>query len=265
MNEATYGIQKKNWIVVYGRPKTGKTTILIGMAAYIYRNFNKRIILFNFEDTEVDLLKLFACFCINVDYGSAFGGRLNPADKQRYYAFSRSLKDAEVPDEKGYKKAFIVEQCMGANVAHLKAKIEEYKADIAIINGAYLLKDGSRKTMDMDWKVITNISRSVKQLAREMDIPIFGVCQENQDGKVAYADAFNQDADLVLNIESVLLADKQRIAKLQIKYIRTGIPCTFHINSKPGLEISEREGVIEAAPTPDAGKKKGPPPIFAVR
>lgn len=242
LNRETHGIQGGNWIVLYGRPKSGKTTITVGAMANIFQNANKRIGIFNFEDDEKDLLMLFTCFLCNVDYLLCKDGKLNPADEARYEATCDELSKY---DGKNGSKLFFVEQCKGSDLHHVKARIQEFALDIAVINGVYFVKDYGAKKTDMDWKVMTNLSRNAKQIARELNVAIIGITQANrQQGEVAYADAFEQDCDALMKVTPHQFEDGVRGSKFELQCVRGGgSPIEFFVNSRPGLENRERTGI----------------------
>ncbi len=242
LNKETHGMQGGQWIVLYGRPKSGKTTITTGAMANVFKNFNKRIGIFNFEDDEKDLMMLFTCFLCNVDYLLCKDGKLNPADDARYMA---TCDELHTYDGKDGSKLFFVEQCKGSDLNHIKARIEEFSLDIAVINGVYFVKDYGSKKTDMDWKVMTNLSRNAKQIARELNVTIIGITQANrQAGEVAYADAFEQDCDALIKVTPHVFEDAIRGSKFELQCVRGGgSPVEFYINSRPGLENSERVGI----------------------
>ena len=254
LNKQTHGIVGGNWIVIYGRPKSGKTTVTIGALASIFKNSQTRMGVFNFEDDEKDLLMLFVCFLCNVDYMLAKEGTLNPADDLR---FQETLKEIGAYDGKDGSKLFFVEQCKGADLNYIKSRIEEYALNIAVINGVYFVKDGSSKKTDMDWKVMTNLSRNAKQVARETDCAIIGITQANRDkGEVAYADAFEQDCDTLIKLTPQKFEDGTRGSEFDLQCVRGGgEPEKFYVNSRPGLEITERTGVHIAQQTPQQNSK----------
>lgn len=242
LNIQTGGIKKKDWIVKYGRPGSGKTTTTVGEIAYIFKRTNLRCGIFNFEDDEVELLNLFACFLCNVDYNLCKRGQLNPADERLY---KKTLEELVHFAGLNSGKCFFVEQCKGTDLNHIKSRIEEFALDIAVINGVYFVKDHGSKKTDMDWKVMTNLSRGCKQIARETDVALMGINQANRaKEEVAYSDAFTQDADVIIKIEPHIFEDKVRGAKMLLEKVRAGgEPTSFFINSRPGLELKERTGI----------------------
>ena len=120
LNDETMGILPKGWYVFFARPGAGKTTTVIGCAAYIFSRFNKRIGVFNFEDDEEDLLMLFTCYLAGIDFILCKHGKLNPADEERYETACNELTQYTNKTD----KCFLVEQAQGCNMAQIKSKIE---------------------------------------------------------------------------------------------------------------------------------------------
>lgn len=238
LNEQTMGLKKGDWIVEYGRPKAGKTSIVIAALQRIYEKGRIRVGVFNFEDSEWDILRLFQAYRARVDYFSLKRNELSDIEKVRYTEACRSLvKEADEG------KLFFVENCPGADLNHIKGRIDEFNLDVVVINGVYFLKDVGTKKIDMDWKAVTNISRNAKQIAKEKQVAIIGITQANrQTEQVAYADAFTQDCDAMIKIEPVKRSNETREmwTKCSLEHVRGGgMPIDFCIYTKLGISIQE--------------------------
>lgn len=238
LNEQTMGIKKGDWIVEYGRPKAGKTSIVVAALERIYENGKIRVGVFNFEDSEFDILCLFMAYRAKVDYFDLKRGRLNEEERARYDAACDSIVE-----ERAVGKLFFVENCPGADINHIKSRIDEFSLDVVVINGVYFLKDVGSKKVDMDWKVVTNISRGCKQLAKEKQVAIIGITQANrQSEQVAYADAFTQDCDAMIKVEPIkrIKETKEMWTKCSLEYARGGgQPTEFCIYTKLGIALQE--------------------------
>jgi hypothetical protein len=106
----------------------------------------------------------------------------------------------------------------GGGIAWLQGKIREYKPDLVIVDGMYLMKDDRTKTRAIDWKNITHISQDVKLTCNAFNVPIIGVTQANRGAEtkngedlteLAFADAIGMDADLVLRIKKMVKWNEQ--------------------------------------------------------
>lgn len=238
LNDETMGILPKGWYVFYARPGAGKTTTVIGSAAFIFERFNKRIGVFNFEDEEEDILMLFTCYLAGIDFILCKHGKLNPADEARYETACNELAQYTNKTD----KCFIVEQAQGCNMAQIKSKIEEYSLDIAIINGVYFIKNpegGARG--NKQWEDTQAVSRACKEVAKATGCAIIGVTQANRDGEVAFTDAFNQDCDGLFKLEPHTFPDRQGVKVTAIKIRGGGRLTEFYVDNYPGLSIVERE------------------------
>lgn len=237
LNEQTMGLKKGDWFVEYGRPKSGKTSMVIAALQRIYEKAKIRIGVFNFEDSEWDILRLFQAYRARVDYFDLKHGKLSDIEKRRYTECCNSLsKEAELG------KLFFVENCPGADVNHIKGRIDEFNLDVVVINGVYFLKDVGSKKLDVDWKVITNVSRNIKQMAKEKQVVVIGITQANKQSEVAYSDAFAQDCDAMIKVEPIKRSNetKEMWTKCSLEYVRGGgMPIDFCIYTKLGISVQE--------------------------
>jgi hypothetical protein len=235
INWNTHGIQPGNWIILYGRPKSGKTTLAVGVCASIFSGYNKRIGLFNFEDVKEDLMLLFYCYLAGADYLSAKKGIGNAIDKENIRKVIEQVK--QLKSEKG--RLFIVEDCRRPNLTYIAKRIRELRLDVVILNGVYFLAPSDPESQ-------TNLSRAVKQMAKEEKCAIIGVHQANQfHGRAAYSDAFNQDCDAMIKVEPHIFNDRTTGSKLELQLVRGGGSATeVLIESKPGVTLAEREDVM---------------------
>ena len=257
LNEQTMGIKKGDWIIEYGRPKSGKTSIVVAALERIYEKAKVRVGVFNFEDSPFDILRLFQSYRAKVDYFDLKRGYLPEGDIKRYEEACASLK---TEGESG--KLFFVEECPGADLNHIKSRIDEFSLDIVVINGVYFLKDVGSKKIDMDWKAVTNISRQAKQLAKEKQVAIIGITQANrQSEQVAYADAFSQDCDAMIKIEPIkrIKETKEMWTKCNLELARGGgQPTEFCIYTKLGISIQEVDFPEDEIKVENPAEKKGP-------
>jgi hypothetical protein len=94
------------------------------------------------------------------------------------------------------------------NVEFIESKIRQYKPDVVYIDGVYMLKSQGKS----DWEKQTEISRAIKQVALNLNVPIVGTMQANRGGAtssklgtqhVAYSDAYAQDCDYLIALNRV--------------------------------------------------------------
>lgn len=85
------------------------------------------------------------------------------------------------------------------NVAQITGLIAEYEIDALVVDGTYFLQATfGKRSMSRGWENISMVSEELKNLSHTQSLPILSVSQTNDDGKVAYSRAIEQDSDMVL-------------------------------------------------------------------
>jgi hypothetical protein len=248
LNEATQGLKKQNFIVIYGRPKSMKTWVALKIAVNAYLEGRRRVLFYSREMSPEELLGRAACIIAKVDYNEFLNGRLQPHVRDHLFRVLEELADDERSggSTTGRPPFFVVvsdrEATDGGGVSWLQAKIEEFDPDIAFVDGMYLMKDDRTKSRTIDWKNITHISQDIKLTARRFDIPIVGITQANRGAEkstgddlteLAFADALGMDADAVFRVKKHMRVDpvlKKKITEL--------------LFTAPGLREGQFEGIV---------------------
>lgn len=212
LNEDTQGMHEGQFIVIYGRPKSMKTWVALYIAAVAYLK-GMRVLVWSLEMSEMQILKRVACLIAQVDYDKFKKARLDPATAQKVWQILWSIRDEELIKLKnsGHQSALMATRPKGGTgVTSLQAKIKEFKPDLVIVDGMYLMRDDRQRVRNVDWKSIAHISQDLKTTAGQFDIPIIGVTQANRGAdkdpkkadlsELAYADALAQDCDLCLRV-----------------------------------------------------------------
>jgi len=288
LNEATQGMKKQNFIVVYGRPKSMKTWWSLKIAVSAYVDARRRVLFYSREMSHDEILGRAACILAKVDYHEYLNGRLQPHIRDHLFQVLAEL----VEDEKsagsnngGRNPFFIVttdrDSEDGGGVSWLQAKIEETEPDIAFVDGMYLMKDDRTKSRSIDWKNISHISQDLKLTARRFDIPIVGITQAKRSAEqshgedlteLAFADSIGMDADCVFRVSKKFHIDpvlKKKVVDLLITapgvresgvfegmVIRADPGHTFELRKVlTGLDADERAnyGESSSASRPEGG------------
>lgn len=200
----TSGLQPANLIVIAGRPSMGKTTFALNIAEHILLNSKKSIIMFSMEmQSEQLAIKLLASLSkINIQNIST--GKLNKTDWKKLSANIAFMAT---------KKLFI-DDTGSLNPIEIRNRIKKTikkngKTSLVIIDYLQLMKiPGTRETRTTE---ISEITRSLKMIAKEFNIPVLALSQLNrnleqrQDKRPMMSDlresgAIEQDADLILFI-----------------------------------------------------------------
>lgn len=213
LNEDTQGMHSSQFIVLYGRPKSMKTWIALVIACFAYLK-GMRVLIWSLEMNEIQLLKRIACIICAVDYDKFKKGKLDPATQQRVWQVLMAIRDEELVkvSHSGHAPALLVVHPRGDTngISSLQAKIREFKPDLALVDGMYLMRDDRQKVRSIDWKAITHISQDLKRTASLFQIPIIGVTQANRGAdkdpkkadlmELSYSDALAQDCDLCMRV-----------------------------------------------------------------
>ena len=234
------------------------TWLAIEMACHAYLHARRRVLFYTREMSPRLLAQRIAARLAKVDYKAYKNGRLQPELKARAFAILKDLMDDEKSaGEAGIHQPYIrivsdrgASGSGGGGVGWLEAKIREYKPDLVVVDGMYLMKDDRSGQRTVDWKAIAHISQDLKLAAQEHDIPIIGVTQANRAAdkskgedltELAYADSFGQDADAVFRVSKMDRVDENTKIKRTELYL-----------TAPGLREGKFEGiVIHGAPAND--------------
>ncbi|MDD4980974.1 MAG: replicative DNA helicase [Candidatus Omnitrophica bacterium] len=199
----TSGLQPSDLIVVAGRPSMGKSALALGIAEYAGVIEKIPIAFFSLEMSKEQLVQRMLCAHAKVDAHKVRTGYLSSADWPRLTAAAGKLSEAPI----------FIDDTPAISVMELRAKARRLKAhqDIQLIVLDYMqLMRGSAKIENRQQE-ISDISRSLKALARELNVPIVAISQLSRavesrtDHRPQLSDlresgAIEQDADVVVLI-----------------------------------------------------------------
>ena len=201
LDNITGGFQKSDLIIVAGRPSQGKTALVLSLARNASVIHNVPIGFFSLEMSTQQLVMRLICAEARVDAHSVRTGRL-PEDEWRKLSTSVGRL---------YKAKIFIDDTPALGVLELRAKARRLKAEhnVGMIVVDYLqLMQGPRNAQSREQE-ISSISRSLKALAKELNIPVVALSQLNRaveargDKRPVLADlresgAIEQDADVVV-------------------------------------------------------------------
>ncbi len=228
LNSKTSGLKKSDLIIVAGRPAMGKTSFAINIAQYAALHDARSVVIFSLEMAREQLITRMFSSEAEVDMQKLLTGTTTEADL---------IKIAQVLGLMGNSKLFI-DDSAGATVPEMRSKCRRLKArhglDLIVIDYLQLMR--SSKKTDNRQQEISDITRSLKILARELDVPIIvlsqlsrGPEQRKEDHRPMISDlresgAIEQDADIVMLLyrEQVYNEEADNTAEVIIAKHRNG-------------------------------------------
>ena len=197
----TSGLQNSDLIIVAGRPSMGKSALAVSIAERVGIEQKKGVAIFSLEMSKEQLVQRMLCSQARVDAHKVRSGFLSPSDWPKLTAAAGKLSEANI----------FIDDTPAISALELRAKARRLKAnhniDMIILDYLQLMR-GSTKA-DSRQQEISEISRSIKALARELKIPIIALSQlsraveSRQDHRPQLSDlresgAIEQDADIVI-------------------------------------------------------------------
>jgi len=205
LDRVTSGWQKSDLIIIASRPGMGKTALALSIARNVAIDFKKPVAIFSMEMAAIQLVTRLISSETSLAADKLRRGTLENYEWEQLNAKIGNLVDAQI----------FIDDTPALTIFELRAKCRRLKAqhDIELIFIDYLqLMSGSGKSMGNRQEEISNISRSLKSLAKELNIPIIALSQlsrsvETRGGtkKPILSDlresgAIEQDADIVIFI-----------------------------------------------------------------
>ena len=231
LDDKLSGLQKSDLIILAARPSLGKTSLALDIARHIALNENIPVGLFSLEMARQQIIDRLIAAEARVDSWSLKNGRLSPESDD----FER-IRDAI---DRLSRAPLYVDDEVSINVLQMRAKARRLQAEhgLGLVVVDYLQLMLPRTQSDSMVQQITEISRSLKGLARELNVPVLALSQLNRsiehrnDKKPQLADlrdsgAIEQDADVVMFIHREDRfkenSDRQNQADILIRKHRNG-------------------------------------------
>ncbi|MCF8229800.1 MAG: replicative DNA helicase [Bacteroidales bacterium] len=205
IDRVTSGWQKSDLIIIASRPGMGKTAFTLSMARNIAVEFKKSVAVFSLEMSSVQLVTRLISSETQLSAEKLRKGNLENYEWEQLNAKINNLVDSKI----------FIDDTPALTIFELRAKCRRLKAqhDIDVIFIDYLqLMSGTAESKGNREQEISNISRSLKSLAKELNVPIIALSQlsravETRGGSkkpilsdLRESGAIEQDADLVLFI-----------------------------------------------------------------
>ena len=195
------GFQPSDFILIAARPSMGKTAFVLNVVDYVSVRKNLPCMVFSLEMSKEQLVNRLLAMESHVDSQNMRTGNLKDED------WTKLVEGADIIG----RSNLIIDDTPGISIAEMRSKCRKYKLEhnLGIIMIDYLqLMSGSGKS-DSRQQEISDISRSLKALARELSVPVIALSQlsraveQRPDHRPMLSDlresgAIEQDADVVM-------------------------------------------------------------------
>lgn len=200
LDRMTSGLQPSDLILVAARPSMGKTAFTLNIAQNVGVRQHKTVTFFSLEMSQEQLVQRLLCQIAHIDSQKLRTGQLNSDEE-----WTR-LTDA---CDKLYESPIYIDDTPGISVAEMRSKARRLKSehglDLIIVDYLQLMQGRNAESRQQE---ISEISRSLKALARELKVPLIALSQlsrsveSRQDKRPMLSDlresgALEQDADIV--------------------------------------------------------------------
>lgn len=196
------GFHKSDLVIIAARPSVGKSAFSFDIARYAAVEHGKTVAIFSLEMPAIQVIERMLAQQINVSLWNLRMGKMSPEDYQKYSVGAGKIAESKI----------FVDDTPGINIMQLRTKARklmlEHNLDLILIDYLQLMQ-GSSRNMDNRAQEIAEISRSLKILARELNIPVLALSQlnravENRQERIPQlsdlreSGSIEQDADLVI-------------------------------------------------------------------
>ncbi len=203
LDRMTAGLQPSDLIILAGRPSMGKTALSMNMVQYAALINKVPVAVFSLEMSMEQLALRMLCSVGRVDSQRIRTGRLNDNDWPKLTRATGMLTDAPI----------YIDDTAGLTVLEMRAKARHLKSEhdlgLVVVDYLQLMQGNSR--IENRTQEISDISRSLKAMAKELDVPVIALSQLNRslesrtDKRPQLSDlresgAIEQDADVIMFI-----------------------------------------------------------------
>ncbi|HVS80024.1 MAG TPA: DnaB-like helicase C-terminal domain-containing protein, partial [Candidatus Paceibacterota bacterium] len=231
LDNITSGFQKSDLLILAARPSVGKTAFSLDIARRVAVNHNIPVCIFSLEMSAQQLVDRMLAAQAQVDAWKLRTGKLSRDED------FQSLADAL---DKLRNAPIYIDDQPGTNIIRMRSVARRLKSEknlgLLIVDYLQLMVPTQSRNSDNVVQQVTEISRSLKNLARELDIPVLALSQlsravETRGGKPKLSDlrdsgSIEQDADIVMFIHRDANDDgggKKQEAEILIEKHRNGM------------------------------------------
>lgn len=188
LDRATMGLHRAEIVVLAAFPSTGKTALAGNIVEHVALNMNKPVGVFSLEmSSELLTIRMMAS-----------QSRTNMRDLQMGDVSERDFKKITAAAGAIAKSNIHIDDASDLSISELRARArrmkQEHGIELLVVDYLQLLTAKSSEGRQME---VAEISRGLKAMAKELDVPVIALSQLNDDGKLRESRAIGQDADCV--------------------------------------------------------------------
>ena len=214
LNRMTNGFQKSDLIIVAARPAMGKTAFALNIAQYAALHDNRTVVVFSLEMSASQLVQRMLCTEATVESQKIKEGTVTSEDLKRLIDVMEPMSRAKL----------FIDDSGGATVPEIRSKCRRLRArhglDMVVIDYLQLMQSGGGRKSDSRTQEVSDMTRQLKLLARELDVPVVLLAQLNRgpetrlDHTPMIADlresgSIEQDADMVILLYRPAVYDEE--------------------------------------------------------
>jgi replicative DNA helicase len=202
LDELTTGFQPGDFIIIGGRPSMGKTALGLNIAQHVGRELKEPVAIFSLEMSKEQLAMRMLCAEAKVDSSSVRKGIFSKEDWRRLTGAAGRLAEAPI----------FIDDSSDITVLEMRAKARRLKNEhgaLSLVVVDYLQLMRGRGSFERREQEISEISRSLKGLAKELKVPVIALSQLNRSveqrenkrpnlSDLRESGAIEQDADVIL-------------------------------------------------------------------
>lgn len=232
LDNLTSGLQKSDLIIIAGRPGSGKSTLALNIATHAALHERATVAFFNLEMSKDQLVSRVMSTETEVPLYNIRTGRVSSEQLMRIAQGFNSIGDA----------AFLLDDTPGISVAELRSRCRRIKAqrglDLVIVDYLQLMQATGRAESRV--QAVSEMTRSLKILARELDVPLIVLSQLSREPEkrsdhtplmsdLRESGSIEQDADIIMMLyrpaayqDTEEFAEQNNIAYLNVVKHRNG-------------------------------------------
>jgi replicative DNA helicase len=203
LDHKTAGFQPGNLVIIAARPSMGKTTLALNIAQHASAESKKKVpsVIFSLEMGKEELVMRFLASIARVDFGRMRTGHFHDSDWPRLTRAAGILHDAKI----------FIDDSPSISVLELRSKARRLKSEhdigLVIVDYLQLMRGGANP--ESRQQEISEISRALKALAKELNVPVVALSQLNRElekradkrpmmSDLRESGAIEQDADVIM-------------------------------------------------------------------